>query len=558
MGKKSHFTNIYMKRFLSGALFFLMLIYGISSYASYQSIRDQRVLVEKRQDQAVLTLHREMVQQIRKVSYDLKLLTGDPLFITFISGEGKNRGEVISQWIDFMQISGSYQHISFVNLVGDEVVRVNTQAGMAYGVANLQLQNIEDSAFYQEASQVRKNYIYFSSVGAVQSDSQGNDFNAAVPVYDFHGYKQGLFQMNYMTEILSSITQDHAQIFDTHLMLTQEDGKILCTDEGNSQLTQVGPDQLEILSILIESEDTGQFETENGLYTYERLSPKKLGEEADIRMSLKDEEWVLIAHAGPEDFFFLNGRKDWQNGMHMGFEDLRRYGVIVVLAGFLFAEFRRHQQAKEETDRDSKVKIDKISMEYQDLMDALVVMLEQASIATSRDQENHGVRVGKYAKMMAEHSRCTDDFIQKVVIYSAIHDIGKIGIQENILSKAEMLNAGEFNEITQHVQIGYNLIRHLNLGIIAENLVLYHHERWDGNGYLHGLEAEQIPLEARILAIADCYDALRMDKPQRRGMDHPTSIKILLEGKGTQYDPALIEIVEKHQGEFYQIFERNK
>jgi len=197
-------------------------------------------------------------------------------------------------------------------------------------------------------------------------------------------------------------------------------------------------------------------------------------------------------------------------------------------------------------------------MEYQDLMDALIEMLEQASIVTSRDQENHGVRVGKYVKMLAEHSRCTDEFIQEIVTYSVIHDIGKIGIKGSILAKEESLSAGEFNEITQHVQIGYNLIRHLNLGKIAENLVLYHHERWDGNGYLHGLEADQIPLEARILAIADCYDALRMDKPQRRGLDHPTAIKLLLEGKGTKYDPNLLEIVEKHQGEFYQIFERNK
>ncbi len=558
MREKSRFTNMYMRRFFSGAFFFLILIYGISSYASYQSIRDQRELVEKRQSQAVETLHREVVHQIRKVSRDLELLTTDPMFRAFVSGEGKNRGEVISQWIDFMEISGSYQHISFVNLVGEEVVRVNTQKGKAYGVADMQLKNIEDSTFYKEASQVRKNFVYFSSIEAMQMDSLGNNFNAAVPVYDFHGYKQGLFQMNYMTELLMSMMRDHSQIFDTHLTLLQENGQVLFSEGNESQTLKIDSNQMEVLSILRNAEEIGQFETENGLFTYERLSPMVLGEEAEIRMSLKDEEWVLIAHASTEDYFFLNGKEDWENGLMMGLNDVRRYGLIGLLAAFLFAEFRRNRQEKEENARESEVKIEKISTKYQDLVDALIDMLEQASIATSQEQESHGIRIGEYAKMIATHSRCNERFIQELKTYAVIHDIGKIGIRESILAKAGELSAEEFNEITQHVQIGYNLIKHLDLGIIAENLVLYHHERWDGNGYLHGLEAEQIPLEARIMAIADNYDALRMDKPQRRGMDHPTAIQVLMTEKGTKYDPKLVEIIEKHQGEFYQIFEHNK
>jgi|GEM_PF-3536975 len=558
MDKQRHFTKSYMRRFLFAALFFLMLIYGISSYASYQSIQDQRQLVVKRQYQAIETNHRELVVHIQKVSQDLTLLAGDPRFRSFISGEWKNRGIVISEWIDFMQISDNYSHVSFINLIGEEVIRVNTQEGIAYGVSDVHLKNIGNSAFYQEASQVRKNYIYFSSIEATQMDSQGSDFNAAVSIYDFNGYKKGLFQLNYQTERLTSIMEDHAQIFDTNLMLIQEDGQVLCSDDGQSIQTHVDPQELEIAKILTSQEDTGQFETKNGLYTYERLRPEVLGKEAGIRMSLNDEEWVLIAHAMPETFPFLNGMADWQNGLLAGLADLRQYGLIGLLAALLFAEFRRHRQEKEENKRVSDQKIEKISMKYQDLMDALVDMLEQASVVNSKEQAKHGVRVSEYAQMLAKHMRCDSGFIQELKTYAPIHDIGKIGIREVVLAKKERLTAAEFNEVIQHVQIGYNLIKHLNLGIVAENLVLYHHERWDGNGYLHGLEAEQIPLEARIMAVVDNYDALRMDKPQRRGMDHPTAIKILLEGKGTKYDPKLMEIVEKHQGEFYQIFERNK
>lgn len=558
MGKQKHFTKQYMQRFLSGALFFLVLIYGISSYAAYHSIQDQRELVEKRQHQAISTMHRELVVHIQKVSQDLMLLAEDPRFRTFISGEWKNRGEVISEWIDFMQISGNYQHVSFINLIGEEVVRVNTQEGIAYGVSDVHLKNIGESLFYQEASQVRKNYIYFSSIEATQIDSKGNDFNAAVSLYDFNGYRKGLFQLNYRTERLTAMMEDHAQIFNTNLMLIQEDGQVLCSDQGECSKNQVDPNELEIAKILTNPEDSGQFETPNGLYTFERLAPDRLGKEAGIRMSLNDEEWVLIAHAVPADFPFLNGMSNWQNGLLAGLADLRQYGLIGLLAALLFAEFRRHRQEKEENKRVSDQKIAKISTQYQDLMDALVDMLEQASVVNSKEQTKHGVRVAEYAELLANHLRCEAGFVQDLKTYAPIHDIGKIGIRESVLAKKGKLTQEEFNEVTQHVQIGYNLIKHLNLGVVAENLVLYHHERWDGNGYLHGLEAEQIPLEARIMAVVDNYDALRMDKPQRRGMDHPTAIRILVEGKGTQYDPKLMEIVEKHQGEFYQIFERNK
>lgn len=558
MERQKHFTKAYMRRFLFAALFFLMLIYGISSFASYQTIQDQRNLVLERQDQAIDTSHRELLVHIQKVSQDVNLLAEDPRFRSFISGEWKNRGVVISEWIDFMQISGNYSHVSFINLIGEEVLRVNAQEGIAYGVSDVHLKNIGQSAFYQEASQLRKNYIYFSSIEAAQTDSSGSNFNAAVSLYDFNGYKQGLFQLNYQTERLTSIMEDHAQIFNTNLIMIQEDGQVLCSSNGECSKEHVDPQEIEIARILSSQQDRGQFETENGLFTYERLRHDILGQEAGIRMSLNDEEWLLIAHASPEVYPFLNGLTDWQNGLLAGLADLRQYGLIGLLAAFLFAEFRRYRQEKEDDRRMSDQKIEKISLQYQDLMNALIDMLEEASIVNSNDQAKHGVRVSEYAQMLASHMRCESGFIQDLKTYAPIYDIGKIGIREAVLAKKGKLTAGEFNEVIQHVQIGYNLIKRLNLGIVAENVVLYHHERWDGNGYLHGLEAEQIPLEARIMAVVDSYDALRMDKPQRKGMNHATAIKILLEGKGTKYDPKIMEIVEKHQGEFYQIFERNK
>jgi HD-GYP domain-containing protein (c-di-GMP phosphodiesterase class II) len=553
-----HFSKKYLKRFIVATAFFLVLIYGIASFVSYQSIRVQRALVVKEQVQAVESMHRELILHLTKVSADVNRLASDPIFRSFVSGENKLRGQVLSDWIDFMQISGNYEYISFVNLDGQEELRVNSKGGFAYSVSDVYLKNIRDSAFYQEASQVRKNHTYFSSISATKVDSNGNELNAAVSVYDFNEYKQGLFQLNYRTELLSTMMGNYAKIFTSQLMLIQEDGQVLRTYEWGDRDAEYDPNQMEISKILTAKEAKGQFETENGLYIYEHLSPVQLGEEANTRMSLTDEEWVLIAHANKDDYFFLNGLTDWQNGMIAGRHDVGRYGLIAVLAAFLFAEFMRQWGNRKEIEQVSERKIKEISGEYKDLMKALLDMLKKASKMTARQQEMHGVRMGEYVETIARHARCKEGYIQELKSYVPIHDIGMTGIRQEIISKKGELNYKEFNEIIQHVQIGYNLIKPLKLGVIAENLVLYHHERWDGNGYLYSLEADQIPLEARITAIADSYDALRMDRFDRRGMDHAAAIRIIVEGKDTKFDPKLIEILEQHQGEFYQIFERNK
>ena len=126
-----------------------------------------------------------------------------------------------------------------------------------------------------------------------------------------------------------------------------------------------------------------------------------------------------------------------------------------------------------------------------------------------------------------------------------------------ILNKPGKLTEAEFEKVKQHTDVGYKLAQKLGVGKIAENLVRFHHEKWNGKGYPLGLAEEKIPLEGRIVALADTYDNLRQDKVYRKGFSHEKSLEIILEESGKSFDPKLVEIFVKNHKRFEKIFEEN-
>lgn len=162
---------------------------------------------------------------------------------------------------------------------------------------------------------------------------------------------------------------------------------------------------------------------------------------------------------------------------------------------------------------------------------------------------NHVEHTVYYATEIARKLHLSDSDILLIGQASMLHDLGKIGISEKILLKRGRLTKGEFDKIKEHPKIGVDIIRPIQLlhGLIP--LILYHHERWDGKGYPYGIKAREIPIGARIIAIADVYQALISDRPYRKALSKETAIKIIKENSGSQFDPmivsAFLEIVEK-------------
>jgi len=124
---------------------------------------------------------------------------------------------------------------------------------------------------------------------------------------------------------------------------------------------------------------------------------------------------------------------------------------------------------------------------------------------------------------------------------SILHDVGKIGIRESVLLKQGMLSQGEFEHLKIHPVIGERICQPLRSRLISD-LVRHHHERYDGKGYPDGLAGEEIPLAARIMAIADAYDARTTERPYRHRMSVEKSLAVLKEEAGKQFDPGLVSI----------------
>jgi putative two-component system response regulator len=140
-----------------------------------------------------------------------------------------------------------------------------------------------------------------------------------------------------------------------------------------------------------------------------------------------------------------------------------------------------------------------------------------------------------------------------------LHDVGKISISDNILKKPGKLSDEEFGEMKKHTVFGEQVIEKIETMAKENDFLDYakifaasHHEKWDGSGYPRGLKGNEIPLLGRIMAIADVYDALTSIRPYKKAFTHEEAVQIIIEGSGTQFDPALVELFVRSSGRFRQ------
>ena len=169
---------------------------------------------------------------------------------------------------------------------------------------------------------------------------------------------------------------------------------------------------------------------------------------------------------------------------------------------------------------------------------------------------NHIHRVAEYCKLIAEGYGCDKKFIENLYIASPLHDIGKIAIPESILGKPGKLTAEEFEIMKKHTTYGAQLLKGTKIPLLkfAQRVALYHHEKWNGNGYPEGLKEKEIPLEARITAIADVFDALTSVRPYKKAFPFEKALKIIKEELGKSFDPELATIFIEEEEKVYKIF----
>lgn len=161
-------------------------------------------------------------------------------------------------------------------------------------------------------------------------------------------------------------------------------------------------------------------------------------------------------------------------------------------------------------------------------------------------EKGHSNLVGMLSKAFAQALDYTKDEILQIEQAGRLHDLGKIAVDERILSKPIELNQSEWLELRRHAEIGYNILRSVGEYAAFAEYVLYHHERWDGKGYPQHLKGEDIPKPARMIAIVDSYAAMISDRPYKKTLTQEQAIEELRENCGTQFDPSLVEVfIEK-------------
>ncbi len=221
---------------------------------------------------------------------------------------------------------------------------------------------------------------------------------------------------------------------------------------------------------------------------------------------------------------------------------------------------------------ETEIEIEKRTREIVALQD--VTIHTMASLAETRDSEtgNHIRRTAHYVKTLAEKLRTnprfsdflTDKNIELLFKSAPLHDIGKVGIPDRILLKPGRFEGNEFEIMKTHTTLGRDAIRQAEreLGLevdflkFAKEIAYGHQEKWDGSGYPEGLSGDNIPISARLMAVADVYDALISRRVYKAGMSHEAAVAIIIEGRGQHFDPDMVDAFLELQQDFIDIARR--
>ncbi|MGC3969374.1 MAG: HD domain-containing protein [Pirellulales bacterium] len=192
-----------------------------------------------------------------------------------------------------------------------------------------------------------------------------------------------------------------------------------------------------------------------------------------------------------------------------------------------------------------------------DLFGGVVRAMSSAIDAKDPYTRGHSDRVARVAVRIAEELGCDDTTVRTLYLGGLLHDVGKIGINDDVLRKPGKLTDGEYEHIKTHVEIGYRILRGLKKMGHLLPIVLHHHESWDGKGYPFGLAGTNIPFLARIVAVADAYDAMASDRPYRKGMEDEKLDAIFRSGSGKQWDPDIVDAFFRARDDIRMISQRH-
>lgn len=303
------------------------------------------------------------------------------------------------------------------------------------------------------------------------------------------------------------------------------------------------------------------------------IMPQMRGDDLLIEIHKQSPETVTIMLTGQSDMQGVRRAINEANLYRFMEKPFNNEDVLLTVRSALAAYNQERALIVQNTNlKKANQELAQRSRELSDTQD--VTILAMASLAESRDSDtgNHIRRTQYYIKVIAEHLRShprfkahLDDKSIELLFKSApLHDIGKVGIPDRILLKPGKLTFDEFEIMKNHAAIGKEVIdaAEKNLGMeieflrFAKEIAYNHHEKWDGTGYPRGLSGDAIPVSARLMALADVYDALISRRVYKEGMSHVKAMSIIMEGRGKHFDPDVVDAAFQLEEELQDIARR--
>jgi diguanylate cyclase (GGDEF)-like protein/putative nucleotidyltransferase with HDIG domain len=220
--------------------------------------------------------------------------------------------------------------------------------------------------------------------------------------------------------------------------------------------------------------------------------------------------------------------------------------LISLLVYLLYRFNERRLEQIRDAEAERRRHVEEMAEIHMNTIESLAIAID------AKDQTTHGHvrRTQLYATQMGKLFNVSESELRALHAGALLHDIGKLAVPEYILNKPGKLTEAEFAKMKIHPVVGGDILKRVNFPYPVEDIVRYHHEKWDGSGYPKGLKAEGIPLVARIISVVDFYDATRCDRPYRKGMKREESLALLRSMVGSAFDPKVVDMFEQHVEEF--------
>src|SRR5689334_15144692 len=227
-------------------------------------------------------------------------------------------------------------------------------------------------------------------------------------------------------------------------------------------------------------------------------------------------------------------------------------GLLIFALVYLFYRFyERRLEEIRHAEAERRRHAEEMATIHMNTIESLAIAID------AKDQTTHGHvrRTQLYATQMGNIFKVSEAELRALHAGALLHDIGKLAVPEYILNKPGKLTESEFAKMKIHPTVGGDILKRVNFPYPVEDIVRYHHEKWNGTGYPKGLKGEHIPLVARIISVVDFYDATRCDRPYRKGMKLEDSIGLLQKMSGSSFDPKVVDLFIKHVADFDRLID---